>query len=70
MVQNLPEKEEAKLLQIVKPLRSEHRAYVAQLNKDNSKIETEVLQAGRKKRSTANLMNVVSEILKTLMGVW
>ena len=63
-------RKEAKLLQIVKPLRSEHRAYVAQLNKDNSKIETEVLQAERKKRSTASLMKVLSEILKTFMGVW
>ena len=64
------QRKEAKLLQIVKPLQSERRAYVAQLNKDNSKIEKEVLQARRKKRSTANLMNVVSEILKTLIGVW
>ena len=64
------QRKEAKLLQIVKPLRSERRAYAAQLNKDNAKIEKEVLQVERKKRSTANLMNVFSEILKTLMGVW
>ena len=68
MVQNLPEV--AKLLQIVKPMRSEHKAYVAQLNKTNSKIEEEVFQAKRKRRSTASFVNLLSEIMKTFMGVF
>ena len=63
-------RKEAKLLQIVKPLRSEPRAYVAQLKEDNSKIEQEVLQAKRSKRSTASLMDFLSEIMKTLMRVF
>ena len=63
-------RKEAKLLQIVKPLRSERREYVAQLNETNSKIEQEVLQAKRSKRSLASLMDFLSEILKTFMGVF
>ena len=60
----------AKLLQIVKPLRSEHRAYVAQLNKTNSKIKEEVFQAKTKRRSTASFVNFLSEIMRTFMGVF
>ena len=60
-------RKEAKLLEIVKPMRSERRAYVEKLNKTNSKIEEEVLQQ-RRKRSTASLMNILSEIMKTFYG--
>ena len=69
-VQTLPEKKVTKLLQVVQPLRSIQRAYVAQLNKTNSKIEEEVLQARRKRRSTESFVNFISEIMKTFMGVF
>ena len=62
-------RKEAKLLEIVKPLRAEHRTYVAQLKKTNTKIEDEVLQV-RSKRSTSSLVKILSEIMKTFMGVF
>jgi hypothetical protein len=62
-------RKEAKLLTIVKPMRSERRAYVEKLNKTQSKIEEEVLNQ-RRKRSTSRLMNVLLEIMKTFMGVF
>ena len=62
-------RKEAKLLTIVKPMRSERRAYVEKLNKTQSRIEEEVLNQ-RRKRSTSRLMNVLLEIMKTFMGVF
>ena len=62
-------RKEAKLLEIVKPMRSERRAYVNKLNKTNSEIEEEVLKQ-RRKRSTSKLMTVLLEIMKTFMGVF
>ena len=60
-----------KLLQVVNPLRLEHKAYVAQLNKTSSKIEEQVFQARRKRRrSTASFVNFLREIMKTFMGVF
>ena len=62
-------RKEAKLLSIVKPMRSERRAYVEKLNKTNLRIEEEVLKQ-RRKRSTSSLMNVLLEMMKTFMGVF
>ena len=58
-----------RLLQVITPLRLENRAYVAQLNKNKSKIEEEVYQA-RNRRSTASFVDFLKEVIKTLMGVF